>query len=342
MKKIYFVCLLAGALSGGKLMAQLDYTMTPDNVTYTPLSGGTAIPDLSAGSDMTLTSALPIGFSFEFDDSTYTEFQMSENGYIHLGNEAFPTGYGSACCDAVIPNDFKDSSAMTPGMNTMRPFIAPLWEELAMANLGGNASYLTTGVSPNQILTIEWDKVSWRASTGTNQVSFQLVLHETTNVIEFIYFEGPIALGPLPTASIGLAGRTFGDYYSLSDSGTNPVASKTVNTTDISIKPATGQRYLWTPVSPAGIKENNAVTAMQVYFEKDLNSLHVSGDFSKPGNYEVSIMDMLGRKITQSSVTIAAKGKNKFTVQTTECAAGVYVVKIAGNGTVYQSKFTKE
>jgi hypothetical protein len=339
MKKIYVACLLLGTLQG---MAQLDYTMTPDNPGFTLLSGGTDIPDLSAGSDQSLTAPLPIGFSFEFDDSTYTEFQMSENGYIHLGNEIFPTGYGSACCDAVIPNDFADSSAMTPGQNTMRPFIAPLWEELAIANLGGNCSYLTSGTAPNQILTIQWNKVSWRAPTGTDQISFQVILHETTNVIEFIYMQGPAALGTLPTASIGLAGRTYGDYYSLSDSGTNPTASKTVNTTTINTKPADGQRYLWTPGSAVGIKKTGVISDdLKLFFESIQNELHISGRFAEAGNYTVSITDMLGRNIAQTEITVAAKGPDSFAVKLPECANGVYVARITGKGTLQQTKFTK-
>lgn len=340
MKKISVACLLLGTLPG---MAQLDYTMTPDNPGYTLLTGGTNIPDLSAGSDQTITAALPIGFSFEFEDSTYTEFQMSENGYIHLGNDISPTDYGSACCDAVIPNDFEDSTAMTPGMNTTRPFIAPLWEELAIANIGGNCSYLTSGMAPNRILTIEWNKVSWRALTGTDQISFQVILHETTNVIEFIYLQGPVALGSLPTASIGLAGRTYGDYYSLSDSGPNPAASKTVNTTDISTKPADGQRYLWTPASPVAIKKTAVVpNDLKLFFENRQNELHVSGSFSEAGNYTVTIADMLGRTVAQSEMVITAKGPNSFSVKLPECANGVYVARIAGKGTLYQTKFTKQ
>jgi hypothetical protein len=339
MKQIYVACLLLGALQG---MAQLDYTMTPDNPGFTLLSGGTDIPDLSAGSDQSLTAPLPIGFSFVFDDSTYTEFQMSENGYIHLGNEMSPTGYGSACCDAVIPNDFTDSSAMTPGMNTMRPFIAPLWEELAIANLGGNCSYLTSGTAPNQICTIQWNKVSWRAPTGTDQISFQVILHETTNVIEFIYMQGPVALGSLPTASIGLAGRTYGDYYSLSDSGPNPTASKTVNTTTINTKPADGQRYLWAPASPVSIKKTGVISDdLKIWFGHQQQELQISGQFAEAGNYSVEITDLLGRSIAQSTLAVAAKGQNNFSVKMPDCANGIYVARIAGKRTVHQTKFTK-
>lgn len=245
------ICLLFSFLTGilyqgDPLFAIINYSMVPSASVYTPLSGGVNIPDLSAGSDLTVTTPLPIGFNFVFDGVTYTQFQMSDNGYIHLGNNLGTTGYGNASGDEIIPNDFSDATGSTPGINTMRPYIAPLWEELAIANIGGNCSYKLTGSAGTRTLTIEWNKVSWRAPTGGDQVSFQVILYEGTNIIDFLYQADAAALGTLPTASIGLGGISNGDYYSLNNSGASPVASKTVNTTNISVKPATGQRYRWT------------------------------------------------------------------------------------------------
>src|ERR1700741_2893381 len=220
---------LVTATNSGR--AQLSYTMVPSTPGYTMISGGTSIPDLSAGSDLTISSPITIGFNFEFDATIYTEIQVSDNGYIHFGNDLGPTGYGNAGGDIVIPNDFTDGTAMNPGDNTMRPFVAPLWEELAVAGIGGggDVSYLLEGIAPNQKFTVQWNKMSWRAPTGTDQISFQVVFHETTNIIDFIYMQGPVALGNLPTASIGLAGINDGDFYSLSDSGPNPTFSQTVS-----------------------------------------------------------------------------------------------------------------
>ena len=323
--------------------AQLNYTMTPSQGTYTPLSGGTSIGDLSAGSDMTITSPIAIGFSFTFDGMAYTEVQASDNGYIHFGNDLAPTGYGNASGDLIIPNDFTDATGSTPGVNTTRPFVAPLWEELAIAGIGGGgANYLTDGIAPNRTFTIEWDRVSWRAPTATNQISFQVVLHETTNVIDFIYLQGPSALGNLPTASIGLAGINNGDYYSLSDSGPNPVVSQTLSTNDISAKPASGQMYTWAPFIPTGIKNNSTDNNLSsVYFDAASNSLKVMTDFKKAGDYDFEVVDLLGRTVLKDKIHANEKGKAVYEFTLPVCAAGTYVARISGQTVSEQLKFIK-
>lgn len=325
--------------------AQLSYTMTPSQGTYTPLSGGNALGDLSAGSDQTITSPIPIGFNFTFDGVVYTEVQASDNGYLHFGNELAPTGYGNASGDLIIPNDFTDGTGSTPGINTTRPFVAPLWEELAIAGLGGggSTSYLTQGISPNQTFTIEWNKISWRAPTATDQISFQVVLHETSNVIDFIYLQGPNAIGNLPTASIGLAGITNGDYYSLSDSGPNPTVSKTVSTDNIGAKPASGQMYTWTPFIATGIKANTAGKNLSsVYFDATLNSLKVITDFKNAGDYDLEVVDLLGRTLLKDKVHATGKDRAVYQFALPVCAAGTYVVRISGQAVSEQLKFIKE
>jgi hypothetical protein len=347
-KKMYFFCFLLITFFGGRsLFAQINYSMTASTPGYTALAGGgTNIPDLAAGSDLTISAPIPIGFNFVFDAATYTVIQASDNGYIHFGSDLAPTGYGNGTGDVVIPNDFTDATAITPGNNTMRPFIAPLWEELAVANIGGNASYTVTGAAPNRILTVEWNKMSWRAPTGSDQISFQVKLHETTNIIDFIYFQGPQPVGLLPTASIGLAGKTPGDYYSLSDSGPTPVASKSVNTTSIATKPATGQMYRWSPAvtnTVTGISKNtNPEAISSIYFDHNSNRLMVSANFQEAGNFNIEITDVTGRSVYFCKGLASVKGENNFQFLMPACSTGIYIAKISMGNSQYQSKFVKE
>ena len=326
-------------------LAQLSYAMVPSTPGYTILSGGTSISDLSAGSDQTISSAIPIGFDFTFDGTIYTECQASDNGYLHFGNELAPTGYGNASGDLIIPNDFSDANASDGVMNTTRPFVAPLWEELAIAGIGGggNTSYLTEGVAPNRTFTIEWNKVSWRAPTSTDQISFQVVLHETTNVIDFIYMQGAVALGTNPSASIGLAGKNAGDFYSLSDSGPNPTASKTVNTMDIATKPATGQMYSWMPAIPTTINDRKSQQSISsVYFDPNSNHLKVSVDMKEAGNYDFEVVDITGRSVYNDKMNITKKGKSDFEFALPACTSGIYIAKISGQNNSAQLKFIKD
>ncbi len=255
MKKIHLICyfLIISLFRSGSLFAVLSYSMVPTVSGFTSLSG-TSIPDLGSGSDFTITNPIAIGFPFKFDNINYTHFQASDNGFIHLTGGAGSTtltgtGYGNACCDVVIPNDFTAS-------NTLQPFIAPLWEELAISGLsgGGTTTYTMTGSSPTRVLTIQYNKVSWRAPTSTDQISFQIILYETSNIIDFVYKVGTVALGTFPTASIGLGGIGATNYYSLSNSGTNPTAAFNSNVTNISTRPADGQRYRWIPTATLPIE----------------------------------------------------------------------------------------
>ena len=40
--------------------------------------------------------AIPIGFTFNFDGTAYTQCQATDNGELIFGNSAAPTGYGNA------------------------------------------------------------------------------------------------------------------------------------------------------------------------------------------------------------------------------------------------------
>ncbi len=305
MKKIRITCsfLIIGLFFTGPAFAVLSYSMTPSVPGYSPLSAGINIADLAAGSDQTITAPINIGFSFNFDGINYTQFQISDNGYIHLGNDLTGTGYGNGSGDVIIPNDFTVA-------NTLRPFIAPLWEDLASANIGGGASYKLTGIAPARILTIEWNKVSWRFSTGTDQVSFQVVLHETSNIIDFIYKQGPIALGPLPSASIGLGGVGAGNFYSLNNSGANPTPGFNVNTTTINTKPADGQMYRWIPTASLPIellffkgKFTDNGNLLEWKTATELNNDYFTLEKSKDANYFEPIAFIKGAGNSQSLQT---------------------------------------
>ena len=230
------------------------YSMTPSVPGYTAVVGGNNIPDLGAGSDATVTPALPIGFTFNFDGTNYTQFQATDNGEIIFGNSAAPTGYGNAGFSETMPNDLSDNGT------AHRPFLAPLWDDMASTNSGGAACYLTSGLSPNRILTMQWTKLSWKYTTGTFQIAMQVVLHESSNVIDFIYSTtGTTALTNSPSgcpgsncvsASIGLGAIAGGTYYSLNNCTGAPTVSTSVNTQTIGqnlVKPADGQMYRWTP-----------------------------------------------------------------------------------------------
>lgn len=112
---------------------------------------------------------VPIGFSFDFFGTSYDRIGLSANGF------------GSF--DSVGLGDF--SNDPIPNANTPNFLIAPLWDDL---NGGiGTVHYQTLGAAPNRRFIAQWTGVPQLGSTTPN--TFQFVLHEGTNAIEFHYSE---------------------------------------------------------------------------------------------------------------------------------------------------------
>ena len=78
-------------LMGTTAFAQVSgYTFTQSSGTYTPISGGTVVAATNVATtlDSEVYSALPIGFTFDFNGVPYTTFGMNVNGWISMGSTA--------------------------------------------------------------------------------------------------------------------------------------------------------------------------------------------------------------------------------------------------------------
>jgi hypothetical protein len=114
-----------------------------------------------------LSAAVPLGFSFDFYGTNYTEAYVSSNGFLTFSNDG-----NSGCCDGgLLPN------AATP--NNM---IAFAWNDLD-PSLGGTIGYTTIGTAPNRVFVLDFTDVQ-HAVSGTNPVTTQLKLYETSNLME--------------------------------------------------------------------------------------------------------------------------------------------------------------
>lgn len=216
-----------------QLKAQINYTFSALAGTYTANATPTVL--YGEATDFGMSPMTNIGFTFNFGGTNYTQFRAGPDGYISFNASAWGSGW----------NDLTGTGE--------RAVIAPLWDDLYTHTAGGTANdgsvnYKLTGTAPNRVLTVEWKKIDWYWGSNVTAISFQAKLYETTNVIDFVYFQeaGAVVSG---SASIGLAGPCTGDFYSLNNTGTGPVASKTTETISISTKPATGQIYRWTPAT---------------------------------------------------------------------------------------------
>ncbi len=201
-----------------------SYTFAAVSGTYTNITGTTIH---AAAVDEACTSAIPIGFTFNYCCNNFTTVSVSSNGWLSFNSTT--------------------SSTLTNNLtsNTIGNVVAPLWDD-EQVYTGGTVSYTTTGTSPNRIFTVQWSTMEWDYSASGDVISFQAKLYETSNKIEFIYNRGATAVSS-GSASIGLSGPNSGDFLSLNGVGASPTASSSTETTTLSAKPANGQVYRWTP-----------------------------------------------------------------------------------------------
>ncbi|MBK9420480.1 MAG: hypothetical protein IPN44_05440 [Flavobacteriales bacterium] len=199
---------------------------------FTPLSGGVAVPALLV--DDIASGQLPIGFTFYYMGTAYTQVRAGSDGYLSLGTT------GSSV-----------TNALSSGVAVERPVIAPFWDDMDGRATGAAASYLTSGSPGSRVFTFGW--LNWARTGGSAPVmSFQAKLFESTGVIQFVYRSEITALSGA-TVSIGLSAVATGsgNFVSLNNAGTSPTTSTTSETTSISTKPVTGQSYTFTPPQAA-------------------------------------------------------------------------------------------
>jgi hypothetical protein len=219
---------------GSNAQTAASYLFNAFGGTYTPITGGTEVFEVETD-DQSSFSMLPIGFNFNFCGTSYNTFKANSNGWISFAD--------------VFPNAGEMRTNSSFNLGVMTPMLQVLWDDQAGYN-GGVFKYTTTGTTPNQVCTIEWTGWTWYYYVCCNTISYQIKLYETSNIIEFVYQQGPDPLdGFAESATIGIANSST-DFQTLSDASTNPTPSSTIFYEFISQKPATGQIYQWAPPLP--------------------------------------------------------------------------------------------
>lgn len=204
---------------------------------YTPVAGGTVAVIASGNIDDGFSNGIPIGFTFTYNGVNYTTISASANGWSALGANITVTS---------------STTNLTSAAN--RPKLAPFYEDLALTD-NANLTYQTSGTTGSRIFTLEWSNMLWDFNASAPSLSFQVKLYEGTNIIEFTYKQesGEVQINNSGGASIGISTTATGSgsFLSLSDSGPNPAVSSTIETTNISARPSTGQIYRWIPYCSA-------------------------------------------------------------------------------------------
>ena len=163
--------------------AELDayylYRKTTDTGRVSLLSPTTLF---ASGVDSSISALTNIGFTFNFNNTDYTQFAACTDGYIQLG----------AADSADFTNDLIQVDTRT--------ILCPWWDDLK--TMGNGLRYELQGVTPNRKLVVDFDsQIFW--NDNDPNLKFQVILYETTNRIEFRYDDPASAGGATSNASVG-------------------------------------------------------------------------------------------------------------------------------------------
>lgn len=249
-RRVCFGPLLVSFLLGLLLVAQpghaqdvSTYQLAASSGTFVPIAGGANVVRLpvveqnsgiSAGIATNFSPATP----FYYGGTAISTIKITSDGYLDL------YGYTSTYSN----NSLSSNS-----------FIAPLWDDLD--GTGGTASYVLAGTAPNRVLTFEWLNWRWPASATVANISFQVKLYESTNVIQFVYRpEAGAFINGNTSASIGFDGsgyyvgdnNSYRNFISLTDASAAPVLVNNqvaASFNAINNRPTAGQTYTFTPTN---------------------------------------------------------------------------------------------
>jgi gliding motility-associated-like protein len=143
--------------------ATTSYGITNIPFAPAPVAGNTV-----SLSDDSQAGPFNIGFSFCFFGNTYTQFWIGSNGWV-----AFSAGQ---------PNTFTSSPIPSGAGNVPKNCVMGPWQDWH-PGIGGQIRYQTIGQAPCRRLVVTWNNVPMYSCTN-QQGTFQIILYESTNVIE--------------------------------------------------------------------------------------------------------------------------------------------------------------
>ncbi|HET9505156.1 MAG TPA: hypothetical protein VFO93_16555 [Hymenobacter sp.] len=312
MRQWVGVALVLGSASASA-QSVAGYQLAASAGTFTPITGGTAVPAIIFNNAS--SGSLPIGFSFPFAGATYTNFRVSSNGLL---------GFGSAL--STVGEELSNTMTSPRLTGTSLPVLAPFWTDLAaFSGSGATAQYTTTGTAPSRVLTMQWLDFYDVNGEVPAYVSFQVKLYETSGRIEYVYRKGPP--GEANDATIGMKGAD-GSFLSLTNSGSAPGVSATVSADRLG-RPATGQVYAFLPAAaPLAATPGLAAAAVEVFPNpaQQCFTVRVPAVAGVP-TVQADLLNSLGQVVRQQAVALPAAGA-EFMVPTADLAAGLYSLRL--------------
>lgn len=172
---------------------------------YTDISGNGNLIEVE-NSDDAFSLPINIGFTFSFAGADFDQFILNTNGFIKLGT--VPSS--DTTQHLSLPDDYAGGNFSSHLFNDVY-IISPFNHDLESGINPAEFSVLTEGDSGSRVCTIQFKNLREKTQPPFRQfdnLEFQIKLHETTNIIEFMYGEWQPAFEPIVNrvAIVGLKG----------------------------------------------------------------------------------------------------------------------------------------
>jgi GEVED domain/Secretion system C-terminal sorting domain/Bacterial Ig-like domain (group 2) len=290
---------------GGSALFTSSVPFNGYSVSSTTYSINTSAPTTTATSgDDVNSGAITLPFSFNFYGTNYSSIYVCTNGWAsftststNLSNYSVSGSY--AVMGPVIDFGVHD-------LNT---------------GSGGSITYGTAGTSPNRSFIIWYNGVA--NYTGGGAISGQIVLHETSNIIDLMITSQTTGTSTY-SSTYGIAGGSSTGQY-LAPSGRDAVSNLAISTAEGWRFTPTNFSYVWSPATNLSATTGSSVTL----------SPAVSGS----NTYSVTATDAGTGCFFKGSATVTGGAAMTVAIAapTNVCpgSTGVYSLTGAPSGTVY-------
>jgi len=169
---LFLFIALTSVFSFSRVYAQslANYTFSSNTTgSLQDMTGATVL--LTGNHDDTGVPVFAIGFDFYFMGTKYTHISANSNGQARLHTSATATAIGGS-----------NVTGFSVGNATFAPFAGD-------NEVNGGMRSIVVGSAPNRRLVIEWNQfyINWVGESNPNNGNMQMVLHETTGVVEYVY-----------------------------------------------------------------------------------------------------------------------------------------------------------
>lgn len=241
---------------------------------------GTSVPGAGGVASFTALAnfSAPIGFNFVFNNATYTNAVISDNGFITFG----------ATTPGAITNPINNATAYN---GTISGYGAQLVGNYADGGPaltpiadGADVSYITTGVAGSRIFTVQYKNLKRRPVTTTlnGYMNFQIRLYESDMHVEVQYKSFASTVTTTVGGAVGLRGLGLADFQTRTNTAPAgvttfyPSAAGTVTQTEptrqivggVYSGPPNDTQFSWTPtcINPTVLVANLQVDNTTVNF----------------------------------------------------------------------------